>query len=432
MNIAEMQAFDKHFAHRHRSLSGNEQSCQQISLEEQRLLSTDISRGTKVAVNRYLSRSKGFSRGTKVDVNRYISRNKGCFQQISLEEQMLLSTDITRENNGCCQQKSLEKTTVDVKVTVDRYHSGSCRGRLVQGKNPKIALADKGKEPLVEAGVVKGHPAQEMILDSALPDFSVQISPVVDITSAPTYFVLPSPHQSSSFASSMHFTDDILQGTETAAEQILEPVTATATDINEQFTQFLTSIYEISIKKLCTQSRIGDLQNAIFSKIDTREKDAAEARTKQDQVFRGLFKNPRQGVQANTAALSIEMHEFKKAVRTQNAFFSTDLADLRKEVKDLKAELSKEFYDKLDVIQNDLEFRVETQGQLASLGTNLAELIAFVTKGRDDKKGEVSSSPGRGQPPPRDGGSGGSRSEPSRKRGSSGSSQKSWRYWLNE
>ncbi|KZV18176.1 hypothetical protein F511_21766 [Dorcoceras hygrometricum] len=40
--------------------------------------------------------------------------------------------------------------------------------------------------------------------------------------------------------------------------------------------------------------------------------------------------------------------------------------------------------------------------QYATLIANLAELIDFVTKGRDDKKGEVGSSHGRGQPPPED------------------------------
>ncbi|KZV28557.1 hypothetical protein F511_33892 [Dorcoceras hygrometricum] len=119
------------------------------------------------------------------------------------------------------------------------------------------------------------------------------------------------------------------------------------------------------------------------------------------------------GVQTDTASLSIEIHEFKKTVHAQNALFTTDLADLRNEVKDLKAELSKDFDDKLAVIWNDLlEFRVGTKGQLASLGTNLSEFIAFVTKGRDDKKGEVSSSHGRGQPPPGDGGGSCSRSQP--------------------
>ncbi|KZV26266.1 hypothetical protein F511_43039 [Dorcoceras hygrometricum] len=139
----------------------------------------------------------------------------------------------------------------------------------------------------------------------------------------------------------------------------------------------------------------------VFSKIDTYEKAAAEARVEQDQSFRSIFKSLRQGAHTDTAALSVELHEFKKTVRTQNAFVTTDLADLRKDVKNIKADLSKDFDDKLAVIHNDLlEFRVETQGQLTSLGTNLAELIAFITKDSDDKKGEVSSSHGRGQPPP--------------------------------
>ncbi|KZV48835.1 hypothetical protein F511_15484 [Dorcoceras hygrometricum] len=75
--------------------------------------------------------------------------------------------------------------------------------------------------------------------------------------------------------------------------------------------------------------------------------------------------------------------------------------------------LSKDFDDKLADIRNELlEFRVETQVQLASLGTHLAELIAFLTKGSDDKRGEDSSIR-RPQPPPDDqnrpGGGSGSR-----------------------
>ncbi|KZV34645.1 hypothetical protein F511_25754 [Dorcoceras hygrometricum] len=89
-----------------------------------------------------------------------------------------------------------------------------------------------------------------------------------------------------------------------------------------------------------------------------------------------------------------------KAVRTQNVILSTDLEATRKEVNDIKATLSKDFDDKLADIRNELlEFRIETQGQLASLSTHLAEIIAFLTKGSDDKKGEDSSSR-RPQPPP--------------------------------
>ncbi|KZV47124.1 hypothetical protein F511_34468 [Dorcoceras hygrometricum] len=166
--------------------------------------------------------------------------------------------------------------------------------------------------------------------------------------------------QSPSTDSSMKFdTDDITLGTEIAVEQILLSATAApTTDLSEQFAQLRASISQLSIKLLRTQSNIGNLQNHLLSRIDDLEKASANARTQQDQDLRGI--------------------------RAQSGIFSTDLANIRKEVRDL----SKEFDDKLATIRNDLlEFRVETQGQYATLSANLAELIAFVTKGRDDKKG---------------------------------------------
>ncbi|KZV40054.1 hypothetical protein F511_24720 [Dorcoceras hygrometricum] len=80
---------------------------------------------------------------------------------------------------------------------------------------------------------------------------------------------------------------------------------------------------------------------------------------------------------------------FIDSIAAQNEAFR-DLAATQKEVKDLKAALSKDFDYKLADIRNDLlEFRVETQEKLASLGAHLAELIAFITKGGDDKKGKA-------------------------------------------
>ncbi|KZV39776.1 hypothetical protein F511_26752 [Dorcoceras hygrometricum] len=168
----------------------------------------------------------------------------------------------------------------------------------------------------------------------------------------------------------------------------------------------------------CPSSSIGNLQNHLLSRIDDLEKASVNARTQQDQDLRGLFKSVRQEVQIQKTALSFEVHEFKKGVKAQSGIFTMDLADIRKEVRDL----SKEFDDKLAAIRNDLlEFHVETQEQYATLRAKFSELIAFVTGGRDDKKGEVGSSHGRGQPPSEerskpgsgDGGSSGSRSEPS-------------------
>ncbi|KZV17560.1 hypothetical protein F511_37139 [Dorcoceras hygrometricum] len=211
---------------------------------------------------------------------------------------------------------------------------------------------------------------------------SVQIAPAVYIESDPTDTVslsqqnpdiaLPSPSQSSSNDSSMQFnTDDIPLGADTVVEQILMPtIAAPSTDLTEQFAQPQASISQLSIKQMRTQSSIGNLQNHLLSKIDDLEKASTDA-----------------------------LLEFKKGVRAQSCILTTELADIRKEIKDQKDELSKEFDDRLAAIRNDvIEFRVETQEQLTTLRDTLAEIMAYITRGRDDKKGEVGSSQGRGQP----------------------------------
>ncbi|KZV39166.1 hypothetical protein F511_12998 [Dorcoceras hygrometricum] len=147
----------------------------------------------------------------------------------------------------------------------------------------------------------------------------------------------------------------------------------------------------------------------VFCKIDHVERVFLDNLAELNETFRGLFKRSRQEAQNDNHALSLAL----KAVRTQNVILSTDLEANRKEVKDLNVAFSKYFDDKLADIRNELlEFRVDTQGQLDSLSTHLAELIAFLNKGSDDKKGEDSSSR-RPQPPPDNqvrtsGGSGGS------------------------
>ncbi|KZV16506.1 hypothetical protein F511_28688 [Dorcoceras hygrometricum] len=189
--------------------------------------------------------------------------------------------------------------------------------------------------------------------------------------------------------SSLHFNaNDISSEDDAALDQSILP--SSATDISAS----LAALRESLSKHVANQTR------------DSRK-----------STFRGLFKSIRQEAQNDNNALSLAL----KAVRTQNAILSTNLAATQKEVKDLKVALSKDFDDKLDDIRNDiLEFRVETQAQLASLGAHLAELIAFVTKGSDDKNGEGSSS--RPQPPPDDqnrssGGSGSRADDPSRSGG---------------
>ncbi|KZV35932.1 hypothetical protein F511_23945 [Dorcoceras hygrometricum] len=160
---------------------------------------------------------------------------------------------------------------------------------------------------------------------------------------------LHSPHQSPYTYSSMHFNaDDTLLGADRAIEQVLIPTTAApAIDLDEQFAQLRASISQLSIKQMKTQSSIGNLQNNLLSKIDALEKASVDARTQQDQDLRGHFKSVSQEVQIQKTALSFEVLDFNKGVRAQSGIFTTELADICKEIKDQ----SKEFDDKLAAIR---------------------------------------------------------------------------------
>ncbi|KZV45561.1 hypothetical protein F511_37317 [Dorcoceras hygrometricum] len=194
--------------------------------------------------------------------------------------------------------------------------------------------------------------------------------------------------------SSMNFVEDLIQlEDDSAHDQFISTSSATAistsiTDLRESFSNLVAN-----------QSRDSRKMNTALREVMCKiyvQRVFLDCLAEQSETFRGLFKRSRQKAQNDNNALSLAL----KAVRTKNVILSTDLKATRKEVKDIKATLSKDFDDKLANIRNELlEFRVDTQGQLASLGTHLAELIAFLTKGSDDKKGEDSSSR-RPQPPP--------------------------------
>ncbi|KZV17403.1 splicing factor, proline- and glutamine-rich-like [Dorcoceras hygrometricum] len=185
--------------------------------------------------------------------------------------------------------------------------------------------------------------------------------------------------------SSMHFDED-----DTQLEDVSDPdqyistfyATAVTTSIDalrESFSNFVATQSKDSRQ---TNNALGEVMNKIYHVKRVFLDSIAE----HNETFRGLFKRRRQEAQNDNNALSLAL----KAVRNQNVILSTDLEATRKEVRDIKAALSKDFDDKLADIRNKLlEFRVETQGQLASLSTHLAELIAFLTKGSDDKRGKV-------------------------------------------
>ncbi|KZV24644.1 hypothetical protein F511_34598 [Dorcoceras hygrometricum] len=195
--------------------------------------------------------------------------------------------------------------------------------------------------------------------------------------------------------SSMHFVEDDIQlEDDSAPDQFI--LTSSATAISASIAALRESFSNLVANQSRDSRKTKNALNEVMCKIDHVQRVFLDSLAEQNETFRGLFKRSRQEAQNDNNALSLAL----KAVRTQNVILSTDLEATRKEVKDIKAALSKDFDDKLADIRNELlEFRIDTQGQLASLSTHLAELIAFLTKGSDDKNGEDGSSR-RPQPPP--------------------------------
>ncbi|KZV26913.1 hypothetical protein F511_40488 [Dorcoceras hygrometricum] len=175
---------------------------------------------------------------------------------------------------------------------------------------------------------------RSVLRDVKLVTHSVSVAPSVQTSIASVFSpdVQSINSSDSSADSSLHFNaNDISTEDDAALDQSILP--SSAADISAS----LAAVRESFSKLVANQTR------------DSRK-----------LAFRGLFKSIRQEAQNDNNALSLAI----KAVRAQNAILSTDLAATQKEVKDLKE-------------------------QLASLRAHLAELIVFITKGTDDKKGKA-------------------------------------------
>ncbi|KZV28123.1 hypothetical protein F511_29601 [Dorcoceras hygrometricum] len=320
----------------------------------------------------------------------------------------------------------------------------------------QIPIADKGKAPLVEKDEIKGHPPQEMFslicadieflirekvieeISSFISSFSLHRLEILESVSniaakeeqmlawAETDFFadgcgvatvhnsknLNSSRSSSSSDSRMLFTaddlpeisptDDVLPVEETPDAQISLPTAGVpSTDYTEAVAQLRATVDQISIEHVKTRLHLDELKAVLFKKISSLQTAFLTASDNQDRV-----------VLSQTNVLHKDMQAHKDAM-------SKELDAMRKEVQDQKAAITKDL----------LEFHVEAQENFHTLSAHLAELIAYINRDRDDKKGEASSSRVPQPPDDRSGRGRGSRSEPPRKRGGSTSSR-GFRYWL--
>ncbi|KZV21358.1 hypothetical protein F511_18892 [Dorcoceras hygrometricum] len=157
---------------------------------------------------------------------------------------------------------------------------------------------------------------------------------------------------SSSSASSMHFTDDFPQIRPVVHPSIAftENILKLSADYTDSFAQLQASIDQIQLEQVRTRDAIDELKDSLSSKIT-----------------------------------NIEM-AFEHAYNHQEIIFRNQIFDVQQEIKTQKAALSQDLDD----------FQKETQEGINTLSAQLSEIIAYINRGHDEKKGEESS---RGPPP---------------------------------
>ncbi|KZV50643.1 hypothetical protein F511_15859 [Dorcoceras hygrometricum] len=160
------------------------------------------------------------------------------------------------------------------------------------------------------------------------------------------------PCQDSSSSStdvSMHFDkDDILLDDNANVQPTLSDVPA---DISPFFDDLKTYLSQ----------RMDTANSDILSRLHTVERGIQDNLGQQNDYFRGLIQSARQDAHTQDNIQTLRFNEFRKNILAQNASIFTGLADVRKE---------------------------------------LSELVAYINRGGDNKKGESSSIQGPQPPPP--------------------------------
>ncbi|KZV39628.1 hypothetical protein F511_33817 [Dorcoceras hygrometricum] len=169
------------------------------------------------------------------------------------------------------------------------------------------------------------------------------------------------------------------------ADRMVESGSDTDEEIvtRESFDDLRASISRIIVNQSKESRRQGYSHDEVLVKIKNLERTLLDTLYQQDKAFRSLIQSVRQENHNDTDVLSLAL----KAVRAQNAILSTDLEDARKEVKEQKA-IIEDMDERLATVRSELlDFRAQA-GELQNLTTQLGELVDYINRGGNDKKGE--------------------------------------------
>ncbi|KZV20837.1 DNA topoisomerase III alpha (ISS) [Dorcoceras hygrometricum] len=169
--------------------------------------------------------------------------------------------------------------------------------------------------------------------------------------------------------------------------------------------------YDDTLPPISLSARLDESQSDILSKLHTIEKGLRDSLQQQEEAFRTLIQGARQEGRTIDDVQTLRFNEFRKGVLAHSASVTADLMDIKKAVRELNAKVDA-VSTRLDDVNKGVEatkeaishqlldFQAQAQANQNILTGQLSELVNYINRGGNDKKGEGSS---RGpQPPPDD------------------------------
>ncbi|KZV21216.1 hypothetical protein F511_17950 [Dorcoceras hygrometricum] len=265
-----------------------------------------------------------------------------------------------------------------------------------------VVIADRGIDISVDSGVQCSSVLLTELLEQ---DVRIADSPVfesqnvhIDQNSAlvAPFVQLLDEHLSSastSETSAMHFD-------ETDIATTVSSLPTVSTDLSTSLANIQTIL----------SKHIDASQGGILSKLHKIEQGFRDSLRQQEEAFKTLIQGARQESRNIDNVQTLRFNEFGKIVLAQNASVFTGLADVRKEVQEMNAKVDI-MSSRLDDVRKDveatkedishqlLEFQSQAQANYIILTDQLGQLVDYVNRGGNAKKGEGESSRGP-QPPP--------------------------------
>ncbi|KZV42964.1 RNA polymerase II C-terminal domain phosphatase-like 2 [Dorcoceras hygrometricum] len=181
---------------------------------------------------------------------------------------------------------------------------------------------------------------------------------------------------------------------ETDIADTLPSLLALSTDLSASFDDLQISL----------SARLDESQSDILSKLHTIEKVLRDSLQQQEEAFRTLIQGARQEGRTIDDVQTLRFNEFRKGVLAHSASVTADLMDIKKAVIELNAKVDA-VSTHLDDVNKDVEatkeaishqlldFQAQAQANQNILTGQLSELVNYINRGGNDKRGSSSRGP---------------------------------------